>query len=659
MVFIVLSSSGMYSFLMKKSYKSVPKTQKRVTKSNSKINTLLSRLNARWIAVIAFGLVGVIFTFNSFAATSLKPVTPNSRFAWLLQGTPNPNIMDNETGPKVYDFDYQNSSAEQISQIKAKGITVICYFSAGTDEDWRPDHNRFKPEDTYAQLPGWEGELVVDTRSANVRQIMYDRIQTMSNMGCDGIEPDNIDAHTNLSNIPLNESTALDYLQFLSDTAHGFNMSVGLKGYGEVINKQMPNGKTVLQAYDFALVEQCYEYNECDMYLPFVQANKAVFIVEYKGTASTWAASAKCKDANTKNFDAYLMNLNLNGPRTACRTSGGSTSSTPANLPPAVSITSPVNNQQFAPNTTITLSANASDSDGSIKQVQFYNGSTSLSTDTAAPYTTTVSGLSPGTYTFKAVATDNTTALNNTATTTVTITVMAPTTTPPPANALPTVTLQGPTSTVLEPASFTLQSSASDSDGTIMRVEFYNGTTKLGEDTTSPYSFGISSYPAGTYGFTAKAYDNSGASSVSNAVNVIVTKQSTTTNTGDTGGVVGSATGINPPIWPVGATLKKGFQSTWWKNNCEFTDMCKVYINWPAAADNTGIAGYEIWRSKGTTGNYVKLYTNDASDLYWTEKLPKLTTYNYQIYAVDKEGNKSAALSGSVKISCVMLICGL
>ena len=41
-------------------------------------------------------------------------------------------ILDNETGPKVYDFDYLNSNAAQISRLKAKGVTVVCYFSAGT-----------------------------------------------------------------------------------------------------------------------------------------------------------------------------------------------------------------------------------------------------------------------------------------------------------------------------------------------------------------------------------------------------------------------------------------------------------------------------------------------------------------------------------------------
>jgi endoglucanase len=78
------------------------------------------------------------------------------------------------------------------------------------------------------------------------------------------------------------------------------------------------------------------------------------------------------------------------------------------NVAPSVSITSPANNTSFPSGTSsVSVTANASDSDGSIASVQFFNGSTSISTDTTAPYTATISGLSAGAYTLRAVATDN------------------------------------------------------------------------------------------------------------------------------------------------------------------------------------------------------------------------------------------------------------
>ena len=86
-------------------------------------------------------------------------------------------------------------------------------------------------------------------------------------------------------------------------------------------------------------------------------------------------------------------------------------------------------------------------------------------------------------------------------------------------NKPPTVTLTAPANgaTFTAPASVTLSATASDSDGTISKVEFYNGTTLLGTDTTSLYSFSWTSVAAGTYTVKAVAYDNSGASTSTTA----------------------------------------------------------------------------------------------------------------------------------------------
>jgi chitodextrinase len=71
------------------------------------------------------------------------------------------------------------------------------------------------------------------------------------------------------------------------------------------------------------------------------------------------------------------------------------------------------------------------------------------------------------------------------------------------------------------PASISLTATASDSDGSVSKVEFYNGDTKLGEDATSPYSFTWSNVPEGKYSVIAKAIDNSG-NSATDAVDITV-----------------------------------------------------------------------------------------------------------------------------------------
>jgi type IV secretory pathway VirJ component len=87
-----------------------------------------------------------------------------------------------------------------------------------------------------------------------------------------------------------------------------------------------------------------------------------------------------------------------------------------------------------------------------------------------------------------------------------------------------TCLITSPTSgaTFIAPATVTINANASDSDGTVAKVEFYQGATKLGEDTTSPYSYTWNSVAAGTYSLTVKATDNSGASTTSVAVSITV-----------------------------------------------------------------------------------------------------------------------------------------
>ncbi|HOK65657.1 MAG TPA: CBM35 domain-containing protein [Anaerohalosphaeraceae bacterium] len=64
----------------------------------------------------------------------------------------------------------------------------------------------------------------------------------------------------------------------------------------------------------------------------------------------------------------------------------------------------------------------------------------------------------------------------------------------------------------------TLEAEAEDSDGSIAKVEFYEGATKLGEDTQSPYQFTWSSVPEGTYILTARATDSENLKGTSEAV---------------------------------------------------------------------------------------------------------------------------------------------
>ena len=187
-----------------------------------------------------------------------------------------------------------------------------------------------------------------------------------------------------------------------------------------------------------------------------------------------------------------------------------------ANLPPSVSITNPPSNAIFSAPANITIQVDASDSDGTITKVEIFNGSTKLDESTSSPYSFNWIGVGAGIYTLTARAIDDDGASTTSAPVSITVTGNA--------NVPPTISLTNPTnnSVFTAPADIMLQADATDSDGTIAKVEFYNGTNKLGEDTSSPFSFHWTGVAAGNYTLRASAIDNLGASNVSTDISIIV-----------------------------------------------------------------------------------------------------------------------------------------
>ena len=185
------------------------------------------------------------------------------------------------------------------------------------------------------------------------------------------------------------------------------------------------------------------------------------------------------------------------------------------NALPTVSLTAPTNGQVFSAPANITLAATASDSDGSISKVQFFQGSTLLNEDLSAPYSFAWNNVAAGNYSLTAKAFDNAGATTTSAAVSIVV------------NILPTVSISSPThpTTFTAPANFTINASASDADGTITKVEFFAGAGLLGEDTTAPYSLAMTNLGQGVYSLTAKATDNRGATTTSSLVSVVVNTQ--------------------------------------------------------------------------------------------------------------------------------------
>ncbi len=188
----------------------------------------------------------------------------------------------------------------------------------------------------------------------------------------------------------------------------------------------------------------------------------------------------------------------------------------PANSAPGLTLTGPTNTTWSAP-ADFTLTASAYDQDGIVTNVEFFKGGVKIGEDTTFPFQLALTGVAAGSYSYTAVASDNSGASVTSAARVVTATVD---------NLLPNVTLSGPTnSTLSAPATVALVATASDPDGTVMKVEFYDNATKVGQKTSAPYSLTLSNVPAGMHTYTAVAIDNQAATNTSSALVVNVTAE--------------------------------------------------------------------------------------------------------------------------------------
>jgi len=222
--------------------------------------------------------------------TAIKPL---ETFTYDL-----PGVQTSYT-TKVVFIDMEDTSAAKITKLKAEGRTVICYFSAGSYEDWRSDKNLFTAAALGNNLDGWAGERWLDIRRSDVLVIMQSRMNRALEKGCHGVDPDNVDGYQNNSGFPLTSADQTAYLRNLATYAHSKGLLIGLKNSPGLASTLQPS-------FDFSVVEECNVYNECSMYYPFSNNNKAVFAIEYRSFSSKL-----CQTFKTWKFTLIFANYAL------------------------------------------------------------------------------------------------------------------------------------------------------------------------------------------------------------------------------------------------------------------------------------------------------------------------------------------------------------
>jgi hypothetical protein len=233
--------------------------------------------------------------------------SPAPGSSWQIQYS---GRLDSSLDVQMYDLDLFDTPTSTWEDLSGRG--KVCYFSAGSYEDWRPDADQFDPSMLGKALEGWPGEWWLDITRSDVRAIMEARLDLAAQRGCDAVDPDNINAWENPSGLKITEDEQVDYNRFLADAAHQRGLAIGLK------NDQLQLDR-LADWFDFAVNEECLAYDECGAYDRFLQ-QKAVFQIEY---VEDWAdaealAAERCPQAGA--LSTLIKTWELGAEWLACPT---------------------------------------------------------------------------------------------------------------------------------------------------------------------------------------------------------------------------------------------------------------------------------------------------------------------------------------------------
>jgi len=229
---------------------------------------------------------------------------PPSKVSWQWQLS---GPLDLSVNAQVYDVDLFDTSAAQVGQLQSQGSKVICYLSAGSYEADRPDSNKYPAAVLGRTLDGWPGERWLDIRRLDVLlPIIAARMDLCAKKGFDAVEPDNVDGYQNDSGFSLTAKDQETFNRALAKLAHDRGLAIGLKNDVDQVALLQP-------VFDFAVNEQCAEYNECSLLTPFIKAGKPVLHVEYNLPVSSF-----CPTTNALGFSSLRKSLDLDAARTPC-----------------------------------------------------------------------------------------------------------------------------------------------------------------------------------------------------------------------------------------------------------------------------------------------------------------------------------------------------
>jgi hypothetical protein len=207
--------------------------------------------------------------------------SPGPGTTWQVQFS---GRLDVSVDAAAFDVDMFDTAESTVAALHADGRHVVCYIDAGSWENWRPDAARYPRSVKGRALDGWPGERWLDIRRIDlIGPILTDRLDQCQTKGFDGVEFDNVDGYSNRTGFALTSDDQLTFDRWLAARAHERGLAVGLKNTLDLADQLEPD-------FDFAILEQCFEYRECASVAPFTADHKSVVDIEYSLAGASSAA---------------------------------------------------------------------------------------------------------------------------------------------------------------------------------------------------------------------------------------------------------------------------------------------------------------------------------------------------------------------------------
>jgi hypothetical protein len=240
-------------------------------------------------------LVSALF-FAASAAAIWHPAPTTAAWQWQLQGS-----IDTSVDAAVYDIDGFAARRAEVRALHQQGRRAICYLDVGSWESYRPDAGKFPRAVIGKRYEGFPDESWLDIRNyPSFAAPLRARVAICARKGFDAVEPDNLAGWENDTGFAIAAVDQLRFNRWIARQVHARGMAVALKNDARQVRQ-------LAGAFDFAVVEQCFQYRECGYYRPFVSQGKAVFETEYQLEPAAFCARAAALgfSAIRKSYDLF------------------------------------------------------------------------------------------------------------------------------------------------------------------------------------------------------------------------------------------------------------------------------------------------------------------------------------------------------------------